>query len=708
MLIDPMPALIVLLTLSVAAPMTPPSPPPTAIPAVPDEPGAFVLPDAPILQTVAADLDADGRRELVRLVRGDGEAALAEVWVERAASWALLGEPVEVVPPSRVGTRINDVYTATPVRLLVRRVDGLARVTIASQPHFEEIDVGEPCCLILHDLVLDPGGLARRVAVAEPIDFSDGVLVIDFDGDGTDELLTTLSLPPAGDISYPVRARVHRWNGGGFSAPTVTELPIGSGDTPFVLGDSDGLPGQEAAIISTLGPPGLFRVSMAAGDGLVVDRAGVTADQALAVPLGDGRGVAVIGPVAGFIAAAWPPGAPTSPPVGESQLSGVRLLGTIEVEGDPRLAVHRPSSATLHLLSLPELQPWRQTSISRSLVSVRLSARPPTPYVGLLADGGPQGDLARAVFHAGRLVTPTAAGEVSTPALMAALAGAEPIGLVGNGTALAVSHAPFGPVMPGPAGGPLLVPAPLPLAWTTIVPFDTVTSPEVDFGTLDAAIRGAVRLDADNDIAVGPDGFIADVVAPPGSRVLISDGGPEARVPVVVPDGGVAQVRLGSPPETAGDPPRRTRLVVTTPAGHAYVAEWDVVTRSGPPPIEAAATTQFASPAVEIGGQTLPQTRVRVDGRPVEVDPGGRFETKVELPPWPTEVVIEVDDSFGNVARATVTGVGWLDYRALPWVPIVAAIVGLAALVLILRVPRTSPLPRRADDDAALEEIDPD
>jgi hypothetical protein len=70
--------------------------------------------------------------------------------------------------------------------------------------------------------------------------------------------------------------------------------------------------------------------------------------------------------------------------------------------------------------------------------------------------------------------------------------------------------------------------------------------------------------------------------------------------------------------------------------------------------------------------------------------------------------VIEVDDSFGNVARATVTGIGWLDYRTLPWVPIVAAIVGMAALVLVLRVPRTSPLPRRADDDAAFEEIEPD
>ncbi len=158
---------VALLALLVAAPIAVP-PTSNAIGAVPDEPGAFVLPDAPILQTVVADLDGDGRRELVRLIRGDGDAALAEVWVEKGPGWGLLGEPVEVVPPSRVGTRIDPVYQATPVRLLVRRVNGAERVTVASQPHFEEIDVGEPCCLLLHDLVIEPGGGgARRVEVAK-------------------------------------------------------------------------------------------------------------------------------------------------------------------------------------------------------------------------------------------------------------------------------------------------------------------------------------------------------------------------------------------------------------------------------------------------------------------------------------------------------------------------------------------------------------
>jgi hypothetical protein len=691
---------VVLLALLVAAPIALP-PTPNAMGAVPDEPGAFVLPDAPILQTVAADLDGDGRRELIRLIRGDDDAALAEVWVERGSSWALLGEPVEVVPPSRVGTRIDPVFQATPVRLLVRRVDGAERVTVASQPHFEEIDVGEPCCLLLHDLVIEPGGGARRQEVAESSDFADAVLVIDLDGDGTDELLATQSLPPLGDIGFPTRARVHRWADGAFAAPIVTELSIGSGDAPFLLGDSDGIPGEEAAIISTLGRSGLFRISAGPGDELSVDPAGLTADQALAVPLADGRGVAVTGPVVGFIVALWPAGRPMSPSVGTSQLSDVRLLGTLAVEGEPRLAVHRPSSATLHLLGLPELTPWRETSIARSLAAARLSARPPDPYVGLVPDGA-------GVIHAGRLVAPTAVGDPSTPAPMATLAGAEPIGFVGDGTALAVHHAPLGPAAPGPEGGPLTVPAALPLAWTSIVPFDLVRTPETDVGALDAEIRGAVRLDAGNDVAVGRDGLTAEVFAPAGSRVLVSDGASVSGLPVVVPEGGVVEIRLGVATNEAASTRRRARLVVTTPAGHAYLAAWDILIVSGPPPIEAEVATPFGSPMVEIRGVTLSYATVRVDGHPVEVNPAGRFSTRVELPPWPTDIAVEVDDTLGNVARTMVTGVGWFDYRGLPWVPIVAAVVGLAALVLLLRVPRLNPLPRPADDDSALEELEPD
>jgi hypothetical protein len=702
-----MPVPIALLALLVAAPISLP-PGTAAINAVPDEPGAFVLPDAPILQTVAADMDGDGHREVVRLINGDDDAVLAEVWVERDPSWTLLGEPIEVVPSARVGPRIDDVYLATPVRLLVRRVAGAERVTVASQPHFEEIDIGEPCCLLLRDIVIEPGGVARRVDVSGALDFADTVLVIDFDGDGTDELLSTQSLPPAGDISYPTVARVHRWMGDGFAAPVETRLEVGSGDSPFLLGDSDERPGQEAAIISTLGRSGLFRISATAGDGLAIDDAGVIAEQALAVPVGTGRGVAVAGPLVGLAVATWPSGGPIGETIGTSQLSDGRFLGTIEVEGDARLAVHRPSSSTLHLLGLPDLEPWRETAITRSLVAARLSARPPVPYVGLLPDGGARDAPASAVMHAGRLVLPTAAGDASTPTLMGTLAGAEPIALVGAGDDLALHHAPFGPASIGPGGGPLLVPSPAPLAWTSIVPFDLVRTGEAAGGSLDATTQGALSLDGGNDIGVGADGFTAEVAAPPGSRVLVSDGTTLGRAPAIVPEGGIVELRLGGGTTDGTTSRIRTRLVVTTPAGHAYVAAWDVVVRAGPPQVEVVVSTPFGSSEVAIAGRTVTLATVRVDGRPVAVDPNGAFATRVELPPWPTEVVIEVDDSLGNLARTTVTGVGWLDYRALPWVAISIAVLGIAAVILLLRVPHAVELPRRADDDAALEELEPD
>src|SRR5688500_16116376 len=86
MLMRPMPVPAILLVLLVAAAMASPSPA-RAVEAVPDEPGAFVLPDAAVLQTVVADVDVNGSTDVVRLVRGDGDAALVEVWVERESGW---------------------------------------------------------------------------------------------------------------------------------------------------------------------------------------------------------------------------------------------------------------------------------------------------------------------------------------------------------------------------------------------------------------------------------------------------------------------------------------------------------------------------------------------------------------------------------------------------------------------------------------------
>ena len=54
-----------------------------------------------------------------------------------------------------------------------------------------------------------------------------------------------------------------------------------------------------------------------------------------------------------------------------------------------------------------------------------------------------------------------------------------------------------------------------------------------------------------------------------------------------------------------------------------------------------------------------------------------------------------------------ISGVGIFDYRGLPWVPIAVLLVGVAGIVLFLRVPHPASVPRPADD-AVLEEVDPD
>ena len=50
-----------------------------------------------------------------------------------------------------------------------------------------------------------------------------------------------------------------------------------------------------------------------------------------------------------------------------------------------------------------------------------------------------------------------------------------------------------------------------------------------------------------------------------------------------------------------------------------------------------------------------------------------------------------------------------VDYRGLPWAPITVGLVGVAAVVLFLRIPRGPRRPpRRRDDDATFEELEPD
>ena len=705
-------AMLAALALAALLAAAPPllGPLPAMLAAVPPEPGARVLTDAPVHQAAVADLDGDGVRVIAALRAGPGGSVVAEAWAEAADRWMPLGEPIAVVPEAPTGEQGSVEWAGAPLRLLVRTTAEGERLTVIRQPRYEEPDLEAPCCLLVADLVVERGAL-QLTPVASPLNSVDAVFVVDLDGDGIDELVTTRSLPPLGDISYPTEATVHRWDGAGFRSSTRTELSVGSGDTPFVLGDSDGVPGDELAIIATLGRPDLHRIRLGDDDALVVDNAGLVVTDALAVPIGAEAGVAILGADHVLQVRPWPAGRGLGPAVAQLPVGSGAFVGVVTLQDVPRLVVRQLEGADrLHVRSLPELEPPRFGSVTRSPAAATLAAGPAAPFVGPLIGGA--GDGEPAVIYAGRLLTGSdLRAEVPLGGeLIATLPGAMPIGLAGRERgSLALLHAPLRHATTEPGGGrldPLLIEAG---SMLSVAPFSLVREPEVNDGNLEPPTAAASPFGGRDGIAVGVDGFTARIDAPAGSRVYVAGADPSVIALVrAVPSTGTIEVPLVPPSATTPDIRYRASLTVVTPAGHGYRASWDVRVLAGPPELTASVTTPPGSPEVELKGRTARYASVTVAGQQVAVDDAGRFAAAVPLPPWPTDVVVTAVDPAGNEARVSVTGVGWLDYRGLPWIPIVAVFVGVAAGVLFLRVPRPSRSQRRADDDAVLEEMEPD
>lgn len=702
-------AVLVTAALLSGGPALPP-PVPIAVRAVPEEPGAVVLSDRPTYQAVVADLDADGSRELIRLVTGERGSILAEAWTWSGRAWVEAATAVEVVPTRPSVGQGDVVWLGAPVRLLVRTVDGSERVSVIRQPQFQEPGIEIECCLLINDLVMVDGALSLPT-VAAPIDSVGAVSVIDLDGDGTDELLASRSLPPLGDISYPSEALVFRWAGSAFGPPTLSRLEVGSGDSPFVIGDSDGRPGEEAAIISTLGRPGLFRLALRGDDMLMVEDAGLVATDALAVPLGDGRGLAVIRPTTGVAIVRWPAGEAAQAPTADLPLDEATILGVVDHTDAPTLAVLQRDPGALHLLDLPDLTPARGASVTRSPAAATFAASPLTPYVGRLPGGGVDGESV--VIYAGRMVPsedlPDAPFATLGTAVVATLAGVVPVGLLGPDRGwMAIHHAPLAFGQPSPRGGRLDAPVFQPGSAVSLAPLGTVRTAEADDGVLDPELQGATRLPGGR-MGTAPEGFVAVIDAPPGSRVYLADADPSVVGPVqVVGATGRAHVVVSQAALEIPNPAFRVSLSVVTPAGHGYVAGWDVRVLNEPPPLEVEVSTPFGSSSVTVTGRTAPYAEVQVAGTPVEVLDDGRFRTTVAIPPWPTAIEVTAADPVGNVATATTSGVGVFDYRGLPWLLISVALVAAAAVALFLRVPRPPRAERRAGDDAVLEELEPD
>jgi hypothetical protein len=585
------------------------------------------------------------------------------------------------------------VYTGAPARLIVRRIDGIERATLVRQPRFDEPGLEQSCCLLLHDVVFRDGSL-QLVEVAPRAQVADAVLAIDMDGDDTDELLVTRGLQPLGDTTYPTDARLLRWAGDRFAEPVLTELLVGSGASPFVLGDSDGVPGAEAAFIGAQSR--LHRVSLREGDALVAESAEAGTVSALAVPIGLSRGIATTSEIADLQVRPWPRDAPPGPPVAARHLTGDLVGITAGDNGRAELVLRLEGEAVVYM-PLPGLDPIYGPNPRLAVRNV--TSGPLQPFIGPVPGGGQREEAV--VLAEGRLTS--TAGEVASTS---ALAGVVPVGLVGSGRAwLALWHGLRELRVLDPAGGRLDAPSLDPGSGVSLVPFDEIREPEGDDGTFDPAVDRAVR-DEEDDLLVSGNGFEALVDAPPGSRVYVQIGSAfDDEVPVV-PDVGTIRVDI-EPPDDA--PPGRTliaRLAVVTPAGRGYTARWAVRVLDSAPTLTAGAETSIGAPSVIVAGRAG-TSDVTVAGRPVAVDEDGRFSIGVDLPPWPSDVEVVATDVVGNESRITVIGIGWFDFRTLPWIAMALAGLGAVGAWLYLRAPGVRERPIAAGDDGVLEELDP-
>src|SRR5690606_31574282 len=158
--------------------------------------------------------------------------------------------------------------------------------------------------------------------------------------------------------------------------------------TPFILGDTDGRAGEELAIIATLGRPELHRISLGAGDELVMENAGLVAAAATAVPIDEGRGVAVLTGAGTLGVHPWPFGEELEAPVAQRLLPDGELLGVVEMDGLPRLVARQPGTADrLHILGLPNLTPPRFGAVTRTPAAAAFLSGPVSSHVGPIPRG---------------------------------------------------------------------------------------------------------------------------------------------------------------------------------------------------------------------------------------------------------------------------------------------------------------------------------
>jgi hypothetical protein len=696
---------------------------------LPDEPAAIQLTDA-ATDARSFDLDDDGVDELVAVVAREDAGGLAAIqaWSVEADGTVEATNRVRLRRSAsvdellsgrgRLGIDRDDMIAMRmnePAKFLVVQRDGRDVLLVAAMGTQTDFDV--PCCLTIWEVVLDDDGSLDLRLVADTQRDAFEVAAVDFEGDGTDELLVTEGLfaPPeeAPDGS------LLRWSVDHFARTGFT-MPLDQCCTAIHdVADTDGLPGEEVVLLAAGAVPGpitLHRLT-ARGSTVHVEHAQsgevataralvlasgpaiVTADYLSALTVwswpadGDLREIAhrVTG---GQIAAVLGTGDQTRIVVSADPSSGSILVvpGDLGGGAGPTATITRDSRAAIFAASVPNF----------------VESSSPTPFFGVLPDGLP-GAPDGYVFG-GTWITSDPDPEalvVATPmALLPDMAPVARAGPDGSWTAL-VARPPFdGSFSLGrPNASEDMVTAatvgPLTLASTA-----SVMEEEADLGRLSPTFIGvAPDLEHPPILIVGNEAVDAEIHAPPGTVVTWEARGVQDSA-TVTPDG-IGRIRLmeAAGPNAPDGSGVNVGMRLVTPSGHAYSGLWRINVYRQPPDLGIRDQPGLVDFNPTLTGRTLPGSTLTINGVEAEIADDGSFTIPVEVGVLPTELRVVVTDPVGNRTERIITRVWPLDYRQLPFVPIAVLLTVAAGAILFLRKPDARPGRGRPDDGATFEEI---
>ena len=658
---------------------------------------------------VRVDMDGDGVLDLARVLEAPGEPSSLEVWVEDGTSgW---DRAASVPVPWPTNGDVDASNATVGAGLLVARIGGVSRLVLGTTLVDPGADSGGTCCVTIHVAGMDGGRLeldthAIAGATAEEL------LVLDFDGDGTDELVAIATRHPFDPAEPPSSTlRVLGWRGGELMLLAEREragFPMGS-----VVGDVDGRPGVE--LISALeSEPRLERLAWDGSELAFTDAGAPAGPQAPGWPAGVLDGHLVYVDEDGVSTLAWPAdddirrvGRISTPEFPGTHVVGSGDASLLIVEGgqnpfEPRneITIYDESLERLGAVTVPPA-----TAEARRMLAEMPWGSQAMPYGALWGFSGllPSSDgEADGWMTAAGIVRPEGTdGWRLEP--IAPMLGA-PIGRLGHGDAwLAICEACW-----NTETRTFLWPSsPLDRSAVVLAPLDAL--PPDDGAPMEARYDGAIVQEVEGSltsILARPSGAVIEIPLPPSSEVMTSVGG------VMTPTGRTGD-RFWLNVPGVGESGRRdswgATVLVIGPDTRFRIHRWEATyAAAGGPAVTALAAPKPLELSATVTGTADPGTRIAVDGVPVALGEGGHFAHAVWATPWPRTIAVSAIDPLGTERTVGIEVVGFVDARGLPWVPMVATVTLLFAALLFLRVPRGERRRSQPDGDGSLEELDGD